>query len=423
MKILLSTYSCLPTNRSEPGNAWRAINDLVEDHEVWAVIEETLHGERIRSHLAEHPIPGFHPVFVKGSFRVGRRAEIAQSLHYLLWQKKLEIRAKELHARVGFDLCQHLTFGRYWTPSGLRAVGLPFVWGPVGAAETPPPRFVAELPPRARLFEALRNRTRAQARRSRALLETARAATVGIGVTPETCEALRTLGVKRVEMLPQATLTDEELVRLGSLPSPPPGPLRAICIGRLVHWKGFHLAIRAFARFAAQDRNAELWIVNDGPERRRLEELAALAGVGSQVRFLGRLPTQSEVLDRLARSHVLLHPALHEGFGNVCLEALAAGRPVVCLDIGGPATQATARTGFVAPVTAPEQVVEAISVFLSRIDRDRSLLAAMSHCAKARAREVFGLTRVRRVTRCLYAEAITEHRRGAAPVSLRPPAG
>jgi glycosyltransferase involved in cell wall biosynthesis len=89
---------------------------------------------------------------------------------------------------------------------------------------------------------------------------------------------------------------------------------------------------------------------------------------------------------------------------------MAAGRPVVCLDIGGPAAQVTSETGFVAPVTAPSAAIEAISAFLTLVDADRSRLARMSEAARLRARREFSTRKVGSVMRSLYAEAIEEHR-------------
>jgi glycosyltransferase involved in cell wall biosynthesis len=292
----------------------------------------------------------------------------------------------------------------------LRVLDLPFVWGPVGAAETPPRSFVRELPLRYHLAETLRDGVRNLCEHTASLRNTARAATIAIGVTPESCTTLARLGAQRVEQMPTFALTDENLAVFAGLPELPPGPLRAICVGRHMHWKGFHLAIRAFAKFARTNSGAELWLVGDGPFRGELEKTTARTGVASQIKFLGTLPN-SEVLAKLGQSHVMLHPALHEGFGIGCLEALAAGRPVACLNIGGPAAQITPECGFAAPLTNPAGAVAALAQFLEKIDRDRALLSAMSAAARARVQQQFTMRVANARMRAFYAEALELHAR------------
>src|SRR5208282_5873426 len=119
-----------------------------------------------------------------------------------------------------FDLVHHVTYARYWSPSGLRALDLPFIWGPVGAAETPPREFVRELPLRYRLIEAARDGARNFCGRMDSLRDTAAAATIAIGVTRETCAALRKLGARRVEQMPQMALTETDLAQFAALPAP-----------------------------------------------------------------------------------------------------------------------------------------------------------------------------------------------------------
>jgi glycosyltransferase involved in cell wall biosynthesis len=413
MKVLLSTYSCFPAQTSEPGNAWRAIQEALREHEVWAVIADAhQYRELTEPWLAKNSPPNFHPVFVKLppalqwlSQRGGTNA-----IYYHLWQENLRGVVRDLHQGVKFDLVHHVTYGRYWSPSGLRELKLPFIWGPVGAAETPPSSFVHELPPRYRLIEAARDTARGLCERTRGLRDTAQAATIAIGVTRETCAALKKLGARRIEQMPQMALTDTDLAQFAALPSPPAGPLRAICVGRHVYWKGFYLAIRAFAEFAKKSPDAELWIVSDGPFRRELEKTAAGTGVSAHIKFFGSLPKYADVLEKLGQAHVLMHPALHEGFGNVCLEAMAAGRPVACLDIGGPASQITPETGFAAPVTNPTEAVAALAGFLGKIDRDRALLAGMSAAAKAHVQKYFTMRRINEQMRTFYREALEQHR-------------
>lgn len=411
MKILLSTYSCFPGETSEPGNAWRAINEALREHEVWAVIADAhQYRELTEPWLKEHPLPNFHPIFygLSPAFQWLGAHTATGTLYYHLWQEKLRERVRELHARVQFDLVHHVTYARYWSPSGLRVLDLPFIWGPVGAAETPPRSFVRELPLRQQVTEAARDGIRQLCEHAGSLRATARAATIALGITPESCAALTRLGAKRVEQMPQTAIPDTSLAAFSALPPIPPGPLRVISVGRLVHWKGFYLAIRAFAEFARSSPGAELWVVGEGPFRAELERTAARTGLGGRIKFFGVL-SYVEVLARLGRTHVMLHPALHEGFGNVCLEALAAGRPVACLDIGGPATQVTPETGFAAPANNPAESVTALAGFLQRIDRDRNLLAAMSLAARAHVAKHFTMRVVNARMHQYYREAVAQH--------------
>ena len=209
---------------------------------------------------------------------------------------------------------------------------------------------------------------------------------------------------------PQAGLPEDDLAVFDRLPPPPAeGPFRAICMGRLIHWKGFYLAIRAFAIFARTHPDAELWIISTGPYRSELEATARREGVESQVHFTGLLPKFSQVLEKLGECHVLLHPALHEAFGNVCMEAMAAGRPVVCLDIGGPAAQVTPETGLAAPATNPKEAIEAMAAFLTRIADDRGLLKQFSARAKQRVRDKFTMAELGAAFDRYYKEAIAMH--------------
>jgi glycosyltransferase involved in cell wall biosynthesis len=100
-----------------------------------------------------------------------------------------------------------------------------------------------------------------------------------------------------------------------------------LCIGRLVPEKGFHHAIAAFARLG--DPGASLAILGEGPERSRLEALAAELGVADRVSLAGYI---GDVRPWLARARVLLVASRFEGYAAVIVEALGAGRPVVATD-------------------------------------------------------------------------------------------
>jgi glycosyltransferase involved in cell wall biosynthesis len=175
---------------------------------------------------------------------------------------------------------------------------------------------------------------------------------------------------------------------LSRIPDRHSSPFRLISIGRLLHWKGFELGLRAFALFCPEFAAAEYWIIGDGPERKRLQKLAQRLGVGGRVTFWGAIPRR-QVLERLGECDVLVHPSLHESGGWVCLEAMAAVRPVVCLDLGGPALQVTEDTGINVPATSPEQVISDLAAAFYKLASDPKLRARLSLAGRKRVEEQF----------------------------------
>jgi colanic acid/amylovoran/stewartan biosynthesis glycosyltransferase WcaL/AmsK/CpsK len=112
-------------------------------------------------------------------------------------------------------------------------------------------------------------------------------------------------------------------------------PLILLQTGRFVEKKGIDVSIRAFAAARHRLGPSELWLIGDGPERARLEALAAGLDVGDRVRFLGLL-SHEEYRRAIERAHIGLQPSRTASDGDteggaptVLLEMQAAGLPVV----------------------------------------------------------------------------------------------
>jgi glycosyltransferase involved in cell wall biosynthesis len=112
-------------------------------------------------------------------------------------------------------------------------------------------------------------------------------------------------------------------------------PLKVLYAGNLRPLKGVHLAIQAVALLRGRV-SVELTIVGDGPEERRLKEEVTRLKLERCVHFFSWMP-RTEVLGLYATHDALLFPSLHDSSGTVVMEAIAHGRPVICLDLGGPA--------------------------------------------------------------------------------------
>jgi glycosyltransferase involved in cell wall biosynthesis len=393
VKVLVSAYACEPSKGSEPAVGWNWVLQAARSHDVW-VITRSSNEPLISAYLAESPLPRVRWVYhdLPRWSRFWKRGKRGLHPYYYLWQASAYRVARRLHGEVGFDVVHHATFVNYWMPSFLALLPVPFVLGPVGGAESAPAAFYRILPLRARWFEHMRDLVRRAAERDPFVRAAARRSSVALGTTPETAAALERLGSRRVHVLSQVALDPAEFARLSALPIRTRPPFRLVSIGALLHLKGFALGLDAFAELRREEPTAEYWIIGDGPERQRLEQRARAHGVADAVHFLGHLPRQ-DVMTALGECDVLLHPTLHDSGGFVCVEALAAGRPVVCLDLGGPAVIVSSDCGFRVPADHPDHVRAAMAAALRALASNSSVREQLGAAGRERAAALFSWDR------------------------------
>lgn len=114
-------------------------------------------------------------------------------------------------------------------------------------------------------------------------------------------------------------------------------------VGRLAEWKGQHVFLDAFAQVFAGS-SARAWLVGSamfGEEayEQRLRDQVVALGLEDQVDFRG---FRSDVDAEMAAMDVVVHcSVLPEPFGQVVIEAMSAGRPVIASAEGGPAEVVT----------------------------------------------------------------------------------
>lgn len=389
MKILLSAFACEPGQGSEEGVGWNAVIEASKYHEVW-VLTRTFYRDAIEAELALRPTPHLHFAYIEPlgwneNFK-GRQGGL--QLHYYLWQILAYFEGRSLHHQINFNIAHHVTYVKFWSPSFISLLPIPFIWGPVGGGEAAPKPFWADFSSKAKLYETARDWGQRLGEIDPFAKMTARRSVLAFATTEDTAKRVRGMGAKNVQVLSEACLSKAEISRLRELELPDAAPIRFISMGRLLHWKGYHLAVQAFALANLPD--AEYWLLGDGPERDRLEYMIQELGIVSQVKFWGRLPRE-ESLAKLGQSHVLVHPSLHDSGGWTCLEGMAAGRPIVCLDLGGPATQVTAETGIKVPGENPEQAVQGLGEAIARLAGDPELRSRLGQAGKKHVQELYGL--------------------------------
>jgi len=393
LKVLISAYACEPEKGSEPGIGWNWVKQVARFHEVWVITRANNRGTIERA-LTRRPMPNVHWVYfdLPNWLRFWKKGQRGVQLYYYLWQIGAYFVGRRLHREASFDLVHHVTFVKYWVPSFLVLLPVPFIWGPVGGAESAPKVFYREFGLGGRIYEAARDFARWMANHDPFVQLTARRAKIVLATTEETAQALGQLGAIGVKVCSQVGIPADELIRLSSIPLRSNNPFRFVSIGRLLHWKGFSLGLKAFSLFQKGCANSEYWLLGDGPDRKRLETLVNCLSIGDKVKFWGHLP-RAQVLERLAECDVLVHPSLHDSGGLVCAEAMAAGRPVICLDLGGPGLQITEETGIKVPALSPKQAVMDLAEAMKRLAEDQELRQHMGNAGRKRVQEHFSWDR------------------------------
>ncbi len=388
LKVLVSAYACRPGEGSEPGVGWNVVRELVKYHDIWVLTREDNRAS-IETELANTPLPGLQFIYCEPPSLIQKlnHNQRLVYLHYYLWQIKAYSVAKTLHSQLEFDIAHHVTYVRYSTPSFLALLPVPFVWGPVGGAESAPAVFWTDFSIRSKIYETLRDLARRIGELDPFVHMTAKKSVLARGTTEDTTERLKKLGAQTVETTSQLGLSDEEIAQLVQYGKTQPQGVRFISMGRLLHWKGFHLGLKAFAQ-AELPEDTEYWIIGDGPERSPLENLAKDLGIHSQVKFWNKL-SRSETLQKLADCGVLVHPSLHESGGLVCLEAMAAGRPVICLNLGGPALQVTPESGFKVSTQSRELAEQEMATAMKMLAHNPELRITMGKVAQQRVKECY----------------------------------
>ncbi len=396
MKLLVSAYACAPNHGSDHAVGWNWITEAHrQGFQIWALVSPN-HQESITRVCRENPdLAGINWIFptVPGCKLAQGREPRWERTYNLLWQRAALRHARPLHRQVQFDAVHHLTWGGIRAPTFLGALGAPLFIGPIGGGETSPVSLRDELGPRGRLLETIRDAT-----------------TATITFNPLVAPGLRSAAAIFVYTKDTQNLFSGELrkktivfspVAIAQLPPVQPrtassGPPKFLYAGRLLYWKGVHIALRALAELNRLTPGASFTIVGDGPERERLRADVDRLGLHGQVEFISRVPQPA--LFELYQTHdLLLFPSLHDSGGFVVIEALSRGMPVVCLDLGGPRDMVTPASGIVVATKGRNTgaVAAAMAQEIHRLVAAPGKLQALSSGAVARAAEFVLAARVR----------------------------
>jgi glycosyltransferase involved in cell wall biosynthesis len=200
----------------------------------------------------------------------------------------------------------------------------------------------------------------------------------------------------------------------GSVFTLPPSDVRRLAdqvlfVGVVRPVKGVDILLRAMRLLVERGNRARLLIVggcfyeNYRREDDRLRQMARDLGLQSHVQFVGEKPL-ADLVRHMQESAVLVLPSRAESFGQVLVEALACGTPVVATRCGGPEDIVNEEVGVLVPPENPESLAHGIEHVLNHPTR-YSPVKLRDYVLRR-----FSWDKIAQDTAVLYREAVRLHR-------------
>lgn len=186
----------------------------------------------------------------------------------------------------------------------------------------------------------------------------------------------------------------------------PRPPCRVGLVGRISPWKGQHIFIRAAALVNRRFPEVRFFIIGAalfGEARydQEVRRLPGQLGIQDRVEFSG---FRNDIEAAIAELDLLVHAStIGEPFGQVIIEGMAAGKPVVATNGGGvPEIVEDGRTGILVPMADVDAMAAAICQILS----DRAAAKAMGMRARQRVADCFTIEKTARGVEAIYAQLL-----------------
>ncbi len=160
--------------------------------------------------------------------------------------------------------------------------------------------------------------------------------------------------------------------------------LKLITVGKLNLNKNQKYILTVVKRLVDLGINTELTVVGDGDQMDSLRSFSTSLSISDRVKFVGSVEAPETYINQ---SDILLHASIFEAFGLVLIEAMACGKPVVCIDRGGQGE--IVRNGYNGFKTKPDDVNAFVEAIV-RLRNDKQLYNQISTNALEYSSE-FGL--------------------------------
>lgn len=326
-KILISAFSFLPNRGSEPGVGWTWAIEAARTQEVY-VLTRTKCKIKIEDELAKNPVPNLHILYCDSSLKL---REISIYLEYIHWQREAYLFLKKFLKINTFDYLIHLTFGNVFLPIWTHKLNVPFIWGPLGGGESVPRKFYNRFPINEKIPHIIKNLLIMSSKINPFLIFPAKKAILILCKTNDTKKVFPIRFHNKIQIKLETFFYKEKINQYFNINSNIQSEnLNLVYTGRLVAFKNIEMLIDSLKDIIPVYPSLKMHIIGDGNQEEYLRLKAISYGLDKNIKFYGMI-TREEVLEKVSNSDIYVFPSYREGGSWSLMEAMALGKPVVCL--------------------------------------------------------------------------------------------
>lgn len=397
-KLFISAYACEPGLGSEIGVGWHWVLELSKYYDLW-VLTRTSNQKTIEPWIAEHQeFANIHWLYfdLPKWARFWKKGLRGVRTYYNIWQAFTNSIVKRTMQEQQIKVFLHVTYGNVlWKVSSYGQQQF-FIWGPVGGLETISEDYSQYYGTKWKFIEALRRFTIKMLPFNFGFKKRCKNADLILCKTDVTRQLIPE--AYRNKAVLQTDVATEKIAVSNSDENIQNTRLEIITVGRLDAWRGFDLCIEAVKQAKAKGCDVHLSIVGKGSDKERLTSLVKSSSLENDVTFVGQV-SMDEYKALMAKSDIVLNASLKEGAVTVSFDAMAMGKPMICLDTTGYTRYFTEEYAVILPIEDRQTVINNIAEAMCKLNNadlrkqmgQKAMEAADKFTWESRGKQVYDL--------------------------------
>lgn len=366
LKIFVSAYACEPNEGSEIGVGWNWVLQMSKYFELWVLTRKS-NQSNIETWIAKHPeYESINFIYFDLPYylRFWKKRLRGVRTYYNIWQWCTNRIVKNTMLANRIKIFHHLTYGNaLWSVSSYGKKQF-FVWGPQGGTETIPKSFTSHYNTKGKLIESIRRKVVKMLPYNIGFQNRCKQANLILSKTEIHKNNIPLKYKHKAVLFTDVATSDFRTALIDN--QHPNNAVNFIVVGKLDSWRGFDLLIEAFAKALGTNKNIYLQILGKGLDKNRLENLISNLGVSNYIKMLGKV-SMEEYNELMRKSDVVVNPCLKEGAVTTAFDAMAMGKPLICIDTTGYTRYFSSDYAAIIPIQSRSKTIDDLSNALLKL--------------------------------------------------------